>query len=199
MAAGKSTIATALMDAGYHRAAFADGVKEIASLAYGSIHKGNLYSINDLKQGTIEVTGRQILQRVGTEIKRIDQYFWLKYIEKKLGDVQRYVVDDGRFDFEVAWARDKGWTVVGVGSPEAARIQRYEIVYGRTPSKEELNHSSEQQVPQLLMDCDVNVQGTDDPYENAKKILEYERRAAQSNGRLQLSQMQINRKGAYTT
>jgi hypothetical protein len=173
MASGKTTIASVLVDQGYTKLAFADGVKTIAAMAYGNIQKGSMYEIHDIHQGYMEVTGREILQRVGQEIKLIDQDFWLKIIEQKMAGGGPFVIDDGRFDFELEWARKRGFMVVGVNTPEPARIQRYQIVYGRTPSPQELSHQSEAQVPQLLLQCDMNVQGTDDPYMNARRVKDY--------------------------
>ena len=175
MASGKTTIAAALQEAGYGLLSFATGVKEVAALAYGPIDKGGLYWINDLKQGHIQITGRQVLQRVGQDIKLIDQDFWLKIVEQSIAVVdseKNWVIDDGRFDFELDWARSRSWLVVGVNTPEPIRIQRYQTVYGRTPSSEELDHISERQVPDLLFKCDIVVQGNEDPYWNARLILE---------------------------
>lgn len=183
MAAGKTTIAAALGEMGYVRQSFADGVKDIAAMAYGRIDKGGTYLIHELGMGYIEVTGREILQRVGQDIKRIDQDFWLRIIEQKMikrvdynewSDTEKdvhYVIDDGRFDFELDWCRLKGFLIVGVNTPEPMRIQRYQTVYGRTPTVAELTHISETQVPQLLNHCDVIVQGSADPYDNVRKIM----------------------------
>lgn len=189
MASGKTTVASVLVDQGYTKLAFADGVRDIASMAYGPISKGHTYLIHDIHSGYIEVTGRQILQRVGQEIKLIDQDFWLRIIEQKMAGDGPFVIDDGRFDFEIDWAREHGFVVVGINTPEPVRLQRYEIVYGRRPSDEELSHKSEQQVPQLLLQCDISLQGTEDPYVNAKKVIQYAGAAAHVAGEFPMSSL----------
>jgi hypothetical protein len=178
-ASGKTTVASALGEAGYQLQSFSGGIKDILNTAYGPISKGKAYSVHDIHQGTSDLSGRELMQKFGQSIKMIDEYFWLRVVERKMkhaeflsGKFEKWVIDDGRFDFEVKWAREKGWLIVGVNTAEPIRMQRYKIVYGREPTKAELDHPSEQQISQLLLECDVVVQGSDDAYWNAKKILE---------------------------
>lgn len=180
MASGKTTLASALLESGFRKESFAKGVRTVADLAYGELNKGQMYLINDIGSGHIEVSGRELMQRIGQSIKLIDSEFWLRAIERRMNATEdkasrfhKWVVDDGRFDFELEWARKKGWLIVGVNTPEPIRDQRYEIIYGRKPTLNEKNHMSEQQIPQLLLECDLVVQGNEDPYRNMKRILEY--------------------------
>jgi hypothetical protein len=159
---------------------FSNGVKEVAALAYGPIKKGSPYHVHDVQQGTIDLSGRELMQQIGQSIKLMDEYFWLKVVERKMkqieflsGRFEKWVIDDGRFDFEVDWAREQGWLIVGVNTPDPIRTQRYKIVYGREPTDVETNHASEQQIPQLLLQCDLVVQGNEDAYYNVKRILQY--------------------------
>jgi dephospho-CoA kinase len=178
-ASGKTTIAAALGEAGYQLQSFSGGIKDILVPAYGPLSKGKAYSTHDVHQGTVDLSGRELMQKFGQSIKLIDEFFWLRVVERKMkqaefvsGHFEKWVIDDGRFDFELSWARDKGWLIVGVNTSEPIRMQRYKTVYGREPTKAEMEHPSEQQIPQLLLECDVVVQGSDDAYWNAKKILE---------------------------
>lgn len=182
MGSGKTTIADALSRAGYQRISFAGPLKAVTELAYGKIDKGatyetmiNLPDIN-LDGGVPMVTlksGRQLLQEVGQTIKDVDRDFWLKCFMRSaesFGDTP-LVVDDGRFMFEFSRLRSSGWLTVGVNTHESVRIQRYESIYGRAPTDEELNHQSEVEVPKILNFCSLIVQGTDDPFDNARRIL----------------------------
>lgn len=178
MASGKTTIASAISETGFRKESFAKGVRDVADMAYGELKKGGVYLVNDIHSGYIEISGREIMQRVGQHIKLIDQEFWLRAIERRMKEVEhedgrfhKWVIDDGRFDFELAWARKRGWLIVGVNTPEPIRDQRYEIVYGRKPTDAEKNHASEQGILQLLLECDIVVQGNEDPYQNIKRIL----------------------------
>ena len=180
MYAGKSTIADALTDAGYHRLSFAGPLKNVAALAYGPINKTEDYatseSVNDWT-GIRLKSGRQILQEVGQTIKAVDRDFWLKCFFR---DADNYlgvplVVDDGRFLFEYQALRDSLWLCVGVRTEDSVRWQRAVSLNGREPTPEEKNHESERQVPEILDKCDIIVDGTADAYANVKKILLYAR------------------------
>lgn len=179
MAAGKSTIAAALVDAGYHRMSFAAPLKNVAALAYGKVEKSGKYEITSSDGGGSSlISGREILQRVGQSIKSHDRDFWLRCF---LRDASNYgdtplVVDDGRFLFERDALRAYGWLIVGINTSHSVRMQRYETLYGRTPTPEEENHESEKEVPLIVQSADLIIQGTDDPYWNAKTILNLARK-----------------------
>ena len=83
------------------------------------------------------------------------------------------VVDDGRFTFERDSLRSRGWLIVGISTPERIRRERYLTVYGRYPTDIELRHQSEIELPDIIADADVVVNGTADPYDNVRKILIY--------------------------
>jgi dephospho-CoA kinase len=174
MAAGKSTIAAALVEAGYHRMSFAAPLKNVAALAYGKVGKSDTYRVTALDGTVSEISGREVLQRVGQSIKAHDRDFWLQCF---LRDSANYldtalVVDDGRFLFERDALRAKGWLIVGVNTSHSVRMQRYETLYGRVPTEAEQNHQSEVEVPTIVQEADLILQGTDDPYWTAKKILD---------------------------
>jgi len=176
MAAGKSTIAAALEDAGYHRMSFAAPLKNIAALAYGPIVKGDMYEVTPREAGfdRVLVSGREILQDIGQYMKYVDRDFWLKCF---LRDANRYdtmplVVDDGRFTFERDLLRSNGWLIVGIDTDDEVRYNRYETLYGRRPTTDEANHESEAEVPGIVADADIIVDGTVEAYKNLTRILQ---------------------------
>jgi hypothetical protein len=182
MGSGKTTIADALSRAGYQRVSFAAPLKAVAELAYGKIDKGaeyktsmNLPDVN-LDGGhplTAMKSGRQLLQEIGQSIKDVDRDFWLKCFFRTADTFADtpLVVDDGRFNFEFTSLQSAGWLTVGINTHQSVRMQRYESIYGRVPTDGELNHQSEVEVPGILQKCQIIVQGTDDAYDNARKIL----------------------------
>lgn len=179
MASGKSSIAAALVDAGYTQLAFAQPLKNIAELAYGKIEKSGVYEVTGLDGTVSEISGREVLQRVGQSIKSHDRDFWLRcffnsaknYLDSPL------VVDDGRFTFERDALSSRGWLIVGISTPEGVRRERYLAVYGRYPTTVELSHQSEVELPSIIWDAELTIKGTDDPYMNAKEIMRHAKRA----------------------
>jgi dephospho-CoA kinase len=175
MFAGKSTIADALTDYGYHRMSFAAPLKNVAALAYGTIDKSAMYDTTDRDGAASVKTGRQILQGVGQTIKDVDRDFWLRCFDleaERYGDTP-LVVDDMRFMFEMSWLTVDGWMIVGIDTPSAVRMDRAERIQGRRPSEAELTHESEIEVPRIIQAAHLVVDGTDDPYDNAAKILKW--------------------------
>lgn len=174
MAAGKSSISRMLVDSGYTRLSFAGPLKNISELAYGPIEKSGQYPVTDERTGLESfISGREVLQRVGQSIKSHDRDFWLRCFFRT---AQNYgntplVVDDGRFIFERDSLRDNGWLIVGINTPWATRRERYRDSYGRYPTAEEETHASEVEIPQILLNCDMLVDGTESPFVNADKIV----------------------------
>lgn len=177
MYAGKSTIAVALTDAGYHRMSFAGPLKNVAALAYGTIDKTGDYVVTQNSEAAVQYykSGREILQEVGQSLKDVDRDFWLKCFFRDAGNYldQPLTVDDGRFMFEFEALKDKGWLSVGILTPDTVRWQRAVMLNGREPTPKEKNHASEVEVPKILERCDILVDGTADPYYNVKRILDY--------------------------
>jgi dephospho-CoA kinase len=175
MAAGKSTIAAGLEDAGFTRMSFAAPLKNVAALAYGKIDKGEMYEVVPKDSGAEKhlISGREILQGIGEVIKWVDRDFWMKCFMR---DTARYetmplIVDDGRFLFERDYLKATGWLIVGVEAPEEVRDSRYMTLHGRIPSQHEKEHESERDIPIIIAEADIVVDGTADAYENVSKIL----------------------------
>lgn len=129
LGSGKSTAAKVLHDEfGHDRHSWAQGVRDIFSMAYDQITPENyadikerVYTVSEYVDETsgrvmpVTYTGRELLQRIGTEAMRgqIDQDFWIKAGVKRLG---RYhtVNDDTRFLNEAAALRERGFMIVRV-------------------------------------------------------------------------------------
>jgi len=114
--AGKSTCAQAMVAAcGGQVVAMADSLRDVVEAAFGS-----RYESQEAKQATDAFwaprlgerwsTGRQILQRVGSELFReqVHPDFWLYHLElrlRRLACQRLIVIPDVRFDNEAAWVR----------------------------------------------------------------------------------------------
>lgn len=173
MASGKSAIANILTGQDYVRLAFADPLKNISELAYGPIDKSGIYTVTDLAGTKSQVSGREILQRVGQSIKAHDRDFWLRCFFRTAEQFEGspLIVDDGRFHFEAEALREQGWLIVGLQTDEAVRFERYERAYGRVPTFTELNHESEVEIPDIIGSADLILDGTDDPSYNAIRVI----------------------------
>lgn len=150
MGSGKSTIAQLLVDLyGYQKMSWAQPVKDIASLAYGPVDKATGYEV-ELPDGTPAVrTGRDILQRIGTDAMRdqVDRSFWIRAGTRRIEartDIA-WVNDDTRFPNEADALARRGWIIVRVQVPDDVRFSRM----GRTPTPEELNHPSETSIEEI--------------------------------------------------
>lgn len=129
LGSGKSTAAAILHNEfGHDRHSWAQGVRDIFSMAYDQITPENyadikerVYTVSEYVDETsgrvmpVTYTGRELLQRIGTEAMRgqIDLDFWIKAGVKRLG---RYhtVNDDTRFLNEAAALRERGFMIVRV-------------------------------------------------------------------------------------
>lgn len=175
MYSGKSTIAAALVDAGYVRVSFAGPLKNVASLAYGQVDKGKSYNVFSPDCGSVvSISGRQILQEIGEAVKDVDRDFWVKCF---LRDSKRYldqplVLDDGRFQFELEALRNEGYLIVAVDTPQEVRLARARMIMGREPTATEMNHRSEIEIPFIIHSmADIVIDGQGDVYSQVGKII----------------------------
>jgi hypothetical protein len=128
MGSGKSTVAQLLQRRGYERHSWADGVRDIFSMAYEAITPANYAEVKAtnykvFEHGTAKYrTGRDLLQRIGTDAMRdnVDETFWLKAGLRRIGDVPT-VNDDTRFINEAAALRDLGFTIIRITRPGVDR------------------------------------------------------------------------------
>jgi len=174
MYSGKTTLAAALTELGYVKVSFADPLRNVAALAYGSIDKSKIYTVSHYGDPDEDISGREILQRIGEGVKQIDRDFWLKCF---LRDSQRYldqqiVLDDGRFLFELEALKNNGFVTIGVDTPEEIRLSRAMIINGRYPTYVEMNHISEIEIPFIMRKVDIVVDGQGDIYREVGRIVE---------------------------
>lgn len=125
---GKSTLAAELVRRGYETHSWAEPIKALAALAYGPIRKSVAYEVT-LDGHHTTLTGREIIQRIGTEAMRrtVDENFWVRAGTTMIDAYPEhgpYVNDDTRFENEVNALARRGWVIAYVGCPEEQRIQR---------------------------------------------------------------------------
>lgn len=178
MYSGKTTLAAALQEMGYVKVSFADPLRNIASLAYGQIDKSMKYSVSHYSSPEEQISGREILQKIGESVKTVDRDFWLKCFKR---DSARYldqpiVLDDGRFMFELEALRDMGYLIVGVDTPLEIRLARALIINSRYPTRDEMGHISEIEIPFIMNKVDILVDGEWDIYREVGRIIEAARR-----------------------
>lgn len=173
---GKTTLAVELMRKGYTRFSWADPVKEIARWAYGHVDKAGLYTVRRGRE-EIAVTGRDILQRIGTDAirEKVDADFWIKAGIRRIdamdgpdydGDPIRWVNDDTRFPNEVEALRSRGFLIVWIAVPDVTRIDRLGAGYNPVADL----HPSETSVG--ARDADITVNGLMLPSEIAEQVLD---------------------------
>lgn len=158
MGAGKSSLANFLVDVHqYTRVANAGALKALAQMAYGPIDKSETYRITTtLPFGETvqhELSGREVLQGIGQTLKEFDRDIWLKAMVRSMETMQGpFVCDDTRFPFEAGFLKGKGWIIAKLQVPEEIRMNRYQHLYGRIPTEQELNHASETEVDNIQED-----------------------------------------------
>lgn len=170
MASGKTTLARTLIAMyDYTRVSHADGIKEMAALAYGIVNKTDTYEVRTLKGELELLSGREVLQGVGQTMKLFDRDFWLKISLNRTSHISGPVVnDDTRFVFESEALREIGFKVVRVNTPDEVRMARYVANYGREPTPAELAHESEREIDAIPVDYEVN--GMMEPEAAARQV-----------------------------
>lgn len=134
--AGKDTVAHYLARYGYLQCAFADPLKEAASVMFG-IPIAEFYDriLKEQIHPFWKITRREMLQKLGTECARrvFCDDFWIKranittdnLIERNYSpDVSslHIIITDVRFDNEADWVRDQGGLIVHVIRPASDGI-----------------------------------------------------------------------------
>lgn len=157
---GKDTVAEYLVaDHGFKQVAFAGLLKEAAGLLFGlsydQLH-GGLKEVVDPYWGR---SPREILQLMGTESFRcvFGDDFWVKALERRVGQAEKVVVSDVRFDNEAEWVRAQGGQVVRLVRDSAEAVR---------------SHVSEAGVHESLVDWAVENNGSLlDLYQGVQSIL----------------------------
>lgn len=172
MASGKSTLAGALASRyGYRQQSLATPIKDLAAAAYPGIGKSDSLTVWPEFENHDTISGRQLLQRVGAALRGVDRDVWVRLALSGVSrDPQgpRVVIDDVRFENEVALLRQSGFTIVWVETPTQTRLMRYAAAYGRHPTLVEMAHPSEPTFDRIQPD--LTVSGDDDPIVTAESI-----------------------------
>jgi len=114
----------------------AETIRTVATLSYGDdFDKGKLYSQRRMGLD-IEVSGREILQDIGGQLRDIDQSFWIKawhaeYLKIKTAN-RLVAVDDVRLPLEAHYLRHHipGIVIVRVHATAEARTARRGVLQG---------------------------------------------------------------------
>jgi len=136
---GKSTLAGMLEQRRVHPYTvlpIAETIRTVATLSYGDdFDKGKLYSQRRMGLD-IEVSGREILQDIGGQLRDIDQSFWIKawhaeYLKIKTAN-RLVAVDDVRLPLEAHYLRHHipGIVIVRVHATAEARTARRGVLQG---------------------------------------------------------------------
>jgi len=136
---GKSTLAAMLEQRRMHPYTvlpIAETIRTVATLSYGDdFDKGKLYSQRRMGLD-IEVSGREILQDIGGQLRDIDQSFWIKawhaeYLKIKTAN-RLVAVDDVRLPLEAHYLRHHipGIVIVRVHATAEARTARRGVLQG---------------------------------------------------------------------
>jgi len=136
---GKSTLAAMLEQRRllpYTVLPIAETIRTVAALSYGEdFDKGKQYSQRRLGLD-VEVSGREILQDIGAQLREVDASFWIRawhaeYL--KIKSVNRFVaVDDVRLPLEAHYLRHHvpGIVIVRVYATAEARTARRGVLQG---------------------------------------------------------------------
>jgi hypothetical protein len=114
----------------------AEAIRTVATLGYGEdFDKGKQYSQRRMGLD-IEVSGREILQDIGAQLRELDASFWIKawhseYLKIKSAN-RLVVVDDVRLPLEAHYLRHHipGIVIVRVHATAEARTQRRGVLQG---------------------------------------------------------------------
>ena len=136
---GKSTLATMLEERRVHpytTLPISESIRTVASLSYGDdFDKEKKYSQRRLGLD-VEVSGREILQDIGAQLRDVDASFWIRawhaeYL--KIKSANRLVaVDDVRLPLEAHYLRHHvpGIVIVRVYATAEARTKRRGVLQG---------------------------------------------------------------------
>lgn len=154
--AGKDTAGDYLVrEHGFTRLSFADPLKISAAACWPDVTKEDWdvwksdldvrVEITRDEQVLASVTGRQFLQRYGTEAHRevFGDAFWIENVEQELDeapDSWNYVITDARFENEVLALKKFGAVIVSIDRPGVDMADQ---------------HASETSVPEDLIDIHI--------------------------------------------
>lgn len=137
---------------------FAGKIKEIAT---------------DLFQMTQK--NRLLLQNIADKMKEIDPDIWIKYLLSDIGDKDNIIIDDLRFENELTYLKEHGFTIIRLNIPDDIRMERIKNTYPTTYEEhfKGMNHNSEQQINNLNVDLDLYYSADDYNLSLMKTINEF--------------------------
>lgn len=180
LGSGKSTVALQMRLRGYVQHSWAQGVRDIFSMAYDQITPENYADIKQRVytvrrpgiEGYVHVSGRELLQRIGTEAMRdqIDLDFWIRAGLGRIdalnddGGQRPIVNDDTRFLNEAEALRDRGFLIVRIirndgpqYSTHPSEVEQGQIVADLTlynfGSKDDLARTVNGAIPWFCAQC----------------------------------------------
>lgn len=142
LCSGKSYLAKILMKKyNLELYSFAGKIKEIAT---------------DLFQMTQK--DRLLLQNIADKMKEIDPDIWIKYVLSGIGTKDNIIIDDLRFENEVNYLKEHGFTIIRLNIPDNIRMERIKNTYPTTYEEhfKGMNHNSEQEINNLKVDLDLH-------------------------------------------
>ena len=127
---GKTTLAQMLSGHhGYTKTNIAGPIRDIARMAYGKFDKGMRYPQQKLGLTTF-VTGRELLQDIGAQLREMDSLFWMRiwWTVRIANPSELWVVDDVRLDAERAFieAWYPGTLFVRLVRPESSELHDWQ-------------------------------------------------------------------------
>jgi len=144
--AGKSTCAQAMVDhCGGRVVAMADSLRDVVEAAFGARYESQEAKLATdpfwaPRLGARWSTGRQILQRVGSELFRelVHPDFWLFHLElrlSRLAGAPLIVIPDVRFDNEAQWVRAHGgWMLHLIRADQPPSADAHQSERGISPA-----------------------------------------------------------------
>lgn len=148
---GKSTLCKGIMehfsDINFEKRSFADGVYELA------------YKLFDMKE-----KDRNLLQAIGTNMRKIDKDVWAKNTVKNI-DGKNIIIDDLRFPNEMKYLIDNDFFIIKLNISKKLQLERLKNTYPNSWKSQipKLTHESEISldiVPNenfnLIINCDEN-------------------------------------------
>jgi len=104
----------------------------------------------------MQTKDRRLLQLLGAKMREIDQDVWIKYLilNVKRNNLQPFIIDDVRFvnEYNLIKQSFPNFKVFKLVTDEEQRMNIYEKLYGRKPTKEEINDPTETDIDNIPFD-----------------------------------------------
>ena len=104
----------------------------------------------------MQTKDRRLLQLLGAKMREIDKDVWIKYLilNVKRNNLQPFIVDDVRFvnEYNLIKQSFPNFKVFKLVTDEEQRMNIYEKLYGRKPTKEEINDPTETDIDNIPFD-----------------------------------------------